>query len=38
MIGQHCGGEEEEWKVAGMCGLHKFEQSMSKRPFPYALD
>ena len=21
---QYCSGEEEDWKVAGMCGLHRF--------------
>jgi len=38
MVGQHYSGEEEKWKVVGMCGLHRFEQSMFERHFLYALD
>ena len=38
MVSQHGGGEEEKRKVEGMCRLHRFEQSMSERPFPHALD
>ena len=38
MIGQYCGCEEEKWKVAGMCGLHRSEQGLPKRPFPHASD
>ena len=38
MAGQYSGGEEEEWKVASKCGLHKFEQGLPKRPIPYALN
>ena len=38
MVGQYCGCEEEKWKVAGMCGLHRSEQGLPKRSFPHALD
>ena len=38
MASQYSGGEEEEWKVASKCGLHKFEQGLPKRPIPYALN
>ena len=34
MVGQHRGGKEEEREVEGMCGLHRPEQSLSKRSFP----
>ena len=33
MIGQHCGGEEEEWKVAGMCELQDLNKTCPKDPF-----
>ena len=33
---QYCSGEEEERTVAGLCGLHIFEQGLSKEPFPHA--
>jgi len=35
---QYYSGEEEEWEVVSMCGLHKFEQGLSKGPFPHASD
>ena len=38
MASQYCNGEKEKWKLAGMCRLHRFEQNMSKRSFPHALD
>ena len=38
MASQYYNGKKEEWKVASMCGLYKFEQGLSKRPFPYASD
>ena len=31
MASQYYNGKKEEWKVASMCGLHKFEQGLSKR-------
>ena len=36
MTDQYCGSEEEEQKVANMCGLHKFQQDLPKRPLPHA--
>ena len=38
MTSQYYSGEEEEWEVVNMCGLHKFEQGLSKGPFPHASD
>ena len=38
MVGQHRGGQEEKWKVAGLCRLHGPKRSMPKRPVPHALD
>ena len=36
MVGQYRGGQEEKWKMMGLCGLHGPKQSMPKRPVPYA--
>ena len=36
MASQYGSGEKEEWKVVSMCGLHRFEQGLFKRPFPHA--
>ena len=38
MASQYYSDEKEEWKVASMCGLHKFEQGLPERPFPYTSD
>ena len=38
MAGQYCGGEEEEWKVASICRLHRFEQGLPKRLILHASD
>ena len=38
MVGQHCGSQEEKWKVVGLCGLHESKQSMPKGPVPHASD
>ncbi|XP_065629746.1 uncharacterized protein LOC136067583 [Quercus suber] len=38
MVGQYCGGKEEEREVASVCGLHKSEQGLPKGSFPYAQD
>ena len=35
MVGQYCGCEEEKWKMAGICRLHKSEQGLPKISFPY---
>ena len=36
MVGQYCSCEEENWKMAGMRGLHRSEQGLPKRSFPHA--
>ena len=38
MVGQHRGSQEEKWKVASLCRLHKPKQSMPKGPVPHASD
>ena len=38
MAGQYYGGEEKEWKVVSMCGLHIFEQGLPERPISNASD
>ena len=36
MVSQHCGSQEEKWKMASR--VHGPKQSMPKRPVPHALD
>ena len=38
MAGQHCGSKKEKWEVACVCRLYGLEQSLSKGPFPHALN
>ena len=38
MVEQHCGSQEEKWKVMSLCRLHKPKQSMPKGIVPHTLD
>ena len=38
MASQHRGSKKEKWEVACVCRLYELEQSLSKGPFPPALN
>ena len=33
MVVEYRGGKKEEWKIEGLCWLHRFELGMPKEPF-----
>ena len=33
MVGKYSSGEKEEWEVASVCGLHRFNKACPKDPF-----